>query len=284
MNESQKLEQPIENEPQEKQLTQVDLFRKLQSEIVELLRIHGIGAVTDKQYLRLEQQGEQVGIIFKMPDGNRTVVRLNSSLPTVIDEVESKIAPESIYTINRASDSTDFTFFPNLTEDEANVLHTGIEPIDGHIVIVQGEYVIVNREDNTYLASTFGIASCKGIIIFDSEMGRAAVTHSDTEYAIISLIQQMRADLIKAGSDPTKLKFYGTPNIDPQERQYVIDKLFSETTYELPSEFTFDCENGAISPFDIKSLPQSPNLDQRIEDEVNIRLEHTIPYIRKKVK
>lgn len=264
--------------------TQNELFQSTLDNLRSRLSAADISCVEDKQYLRLKREDKQVGIVFKMSDGNRTVVRFDSDLQTIIEEFESSIQPESIFVTNRTKDLTDFTFFPNLTEKEVAVLQTEIEPIAGHIVIVQGEYVIANKHDNIHLISTFGIESCRGIIIYDSEKGIAAVIHSDTKYADISLIQQMRADLIKAGSDPAKLKFYGSPNIDQQRKQYVIDKLFSETTYEVPSEFTFDCVTGLITPFDIKSLPQSANLDQRIKDEVDIRLKHNIPHIRKKVK
>ncbi len=269
-----------------------DVEKASQSEllkgVLEKLRANlsraDIKCVKDTGYLRLKKDDKQVGIVFEMPDGNRTTVRFDSDLKTTIEEFESSIRPELIFVANRSNDLTDFTFFPNLTEEEVAVLQTEIESVDGHIVIVQGEYVITSKQDNVRQISTFGTASCRGIIIYDSEKGIAAVTHSDTEYADIPLIQQMRTDLIKAGADPTKLKLYGTRNIDSQIRQYVIDKLFSETTYELPSEFTFNCATGSVTHFDIKSLPQSENLDKRLMDEVGIRLKHNIPYIRKTVK
>lgn len=278
------IEQVNEQAERIRRATQNELFQSTLDNLRSRLSAADIACVEDKQYLRLKREGKQVGIVFKMPDGNRTVVRFDPDLQTIIEEFESSIRPESIFVTNRTKDSIDFTFFPNLTEEEVAVLQTAIEPIAGQIVIVQGEYVIANKQDNTNLISTFGIASCRGVIIYDPEKGMAAITHSDREYADIQLIQQMRADLIKAGADSAKLKLYGTPNVDSQKRQYVIDKLFSETTYEVPSEFTFDCTTGLISPFDIKSLPQSANLDQRLKDEVDIRLKHGIPFIRKRVK
>jgi len=264
--------------------TQGELLQSALEKLRGNLSAAGIKCVEDREYLRLKRNDKQVGIVFNMPDGNRRTVRFDSDLEKIITEFESSIPPESIFVTVRDEDLTDFTFFPNLTEREVEVLKTEIEPINGHIVIVQGEYVIVNKLDQVHTVSTFGIGPCRGIIIYDPDNGRAAITHSDTNYADISLIKQMRADLIKAGSDPNKLKFYGTPNIDPEERKYVIDKIFSETAYELPSEFTFDCESGLISSFDIKSLPQSANLDKRMEDEIGIRLKHNIPYIKKGVK
>jgi hypothetical protein len=264
--------------------TQNELFKSTLDSLKGGLSGAGIDCVSDKEYLRLKRGDKQVGIVFKMPDGNRTVVRLDSDLQTIIKEFESSIQPDSIFVSRHGKDLTDFTFFPNLTEGEVRVLQTEIEPIAGHIVIVQGEYVIANKQDKTHLITTFGISSCRGIIIYDPEKGTAAAAHSDTEYADIPLIQRMRADLIRAGSNLANLRFYGTPNIDPQTRQYVIDRMFSEKIYEVPSEFTFDCATGLITPFDPKSLPRSANLDQRINDEVDIRLKHNIPYIRKGIK
>lgn len=274
---------PNERAEEIRHATQNELFQSTLEKLKGRLSSVGIECVRDEEYLRLKRGDKQIGIVFKMSDGNRTVVRLDSDLQKIIKEFESSIRPGSIFVTNRNKDLTDFTFFPNLTEEEMAVLQTEIEPIAGQIVIVQGEYVIANKQDNTHLISTFGIASCRGVIIYDPEKGIAAVTHSDTEHADIQLIQQMRADLIKTGADPAKLKLYGTPNIDSQKRQYVVDKLFSETTYEVLPEFTFDCATGLFAPFDIKSLPQSANLDQRLKG-VDIRLKHKIPYIRKRIK
>jgi hypothetical protein len=99
----------------------------------------------------------------------------------------------------------------------------------------------VGKQDAVHLVSTFGIDSCRGRIIYSPDKEIAAVTHSDTEYADISLIEKMRTDLVAAGADPAKLKFFGTSNIDPDKRQFIINKLFLGSTYEVPSAFTFDC-------------------------------------------
>lgn len=287
------METPFEKPPieqldgqteQASRATQKELTQSMLDGLRSRLADTDIECVEDREYLRFKRGGTQVGIVFKMPGGNRTVVRLDSNLQKTIKEFESSIPPESIFVATRYKDSADFTFFPNLTNKEVTILQAEIEPIGGHIVIVQGEYVVVNSQDETHLISTFGIDSCRGMIMYDPEKGIVAITHSDTEYADASIIEQMRRDLIEVGANPDSLKFYGTPNIDPQERQYIIDKMFSETAYKVPSKFTFDCTTGLITPFNIGSLSQSENLDQRMKDEIDIRLKHNIPYIKKGVK
>ncbi len=174
-----------------------------------------------------------------------------------------------------------FVFYPDVTNEELGILRTQIEPIDGKIIVTQGEYAVVGPNDPNETVATFGLETCRGVLIFDKKTGMCALGHTDgAELYDEGMIQAMRRDLIQLGARPKDLVLYGTPNIDHYKKQE-LKKIYREAHFDRGSSLSFNTRTKQVTDFfDATSFPRTENFNFRMGRRDEVRMAHRVPFVR----
>jgi hypothetical protein len=172
---------------------------------------------------------------------------------------------------------TTFKLAPNITSSQREKLNTPANTMDDTKIIVQGEWTKLDYNSVHEKVGTFGVASCKGIVVRNNSTGETRVAHLDMEGSTIAFLKEAIKDL---GGDAKQLKIITTDNVD----SLVIELLKNnghDVSTQLPRNFTVDKEGviGAIPKEKFVNLKNKiPGFSTRLNN-LEIRLEHRIDFI-----
>lgn len=234
----------------------------------------------DGEYHRLKDaQGQQVGIIYDMHDGFTTSFDFHKGQELLSEQFSRLLSPDLIKEYNETPFGTAYYFHRKMNTEEVAIARNKIVPVDSNVVVIQGEYAVVKPGDPNSFLSTFALASCRGMLIYDLDSPLAGLVHVDKSGTDLMCLKQVVRDMLSYGASIQRLAFIGSPHIDPMHKEYVINKLFTSARYDLPTDFSFDLRNRSIVPFNISDLSDAENLNERVINKLDVLFKHHIAYI-----
>ena len=198
---------------------------------------------TPEQTAVIEALLDKYGVFYqKNEDGNDAANRLNS---------------EKV---------TEFDLFPGLSRDDIAFIQTPGDVFKENLVIVQGEYARIKPgDDKVKQLSTYGIASCRGIVIKNDQTGEVLLAHLDQDS--ITDMAVIKRFLSEMGLNASNATIQTTDNLDP-----LIQKAMQKNGYklstDLPRDFSVNVNTGEITDFDIMDHPEikdHPVMQQRLD-------------------
>ncbi|MEM4326007.1 MAG: hypothetical protein QXU40_01775 [Candidatus Pacearchaeota archaeon] len=201
-------------------------------------------------------------------DGRLVVVSYDDGLTHI---VQSFLDREGLTNSVLDGSPTHIYIYPNANKE---LLGIQAQPTQGNVQIIQGEYAITHANDPNPILSTFGIASCVGLLLYDPQLKLGGIAHVDFKNQVIPTLRKMLEELDVF--DAQKLVFGRTPNIDPIIRDWGImprygGRFFSEI--ELPEKFSFDTRTGVVGPY---QPSEDPTLDKRMGEKTDHRFKEHI--------
>lgn len=227
---------------------------------------------TSRSYTVLNNsQGEPIASLIRYPRGESFMVS-----PGYAEEVREILKKNGVFFLELVGTDPTFvtdgsvnrgsTFVINreLTADQISILRTPAEVINGTKVIVQGEFTTISPDSPFNLVGTFGIGSCRGIIISNPRTGQRIVAHLDETMSELDLYKIAVQRL--GGGDPTSLLVQSTNNIDPMVASLIREQGARLDT-NLPTRFTVG-RDGEIRDFPQTLITQT-STNQSIQTRMN---------------
>ncbi|MDD3983713.1 MAG: hypothetical protein PHU54_07215 [Candidatus Omnitrophica bacterium] len=134
----------------------------------------------------------------------------------------------------------EYTIFPEISREE---LQCEIHPVEGTVVIVQGEWALTNAKDENPKLSTWGIATCQGVLVYNQNTQTGAAAHIDFSHEVSSTLET----LIEAVGTGDNIKIWLTDNVDSMQVSVVEQRQDLEYEGILPRDFIFDTRNGEVT-------------------------------------
>jgi len=251
--------------------------RELMKQIFKYIDRNDLVLTSDKYAHRI-RRGDDLGTNsitssqvvsgHEMSDGKRLMIVSYNGLT---DDITKLFDREGLVYAVSDDSPTSIYVYPNAKKD---LLGIQTQPTSGNVQIIQGEYAITNSNDPNPILSTFAIASCVGLLLFDPKLRLGSVAHVDYSHEVTPTLKKMIGALDRSGAN--ELIFGRTSNIDPQTEQYGIlskyGQRFSESV-ELPREFSFDTKTGNVGQY-IEA--DDLTFERRLNDKTDHRLEEHI--------
>ncbi|MCX8163673.1 MAG: hypothetical protein N3D10_03945 [Candidatus Micrarchaeota archaeon] len=194
-----------------------------------------------------------------------------------LDYIAEKFRREKIFFhIYTNNDFLVIRFYPQLTEEEKNILGRKLEPIFGHVVPFQGQTAILFGNDPVRYLSTFTVSSCRGIVVYCPINKIVALAHIDlgADYQAYKDIVRL---LSKYNVNEKGLVVYVTKNFDRFAYEIISNKV-AYSSDDLPSNFSFDRIRESIVDFDPKFLQDNVDYTNFLRDFTVIRFKYHISF------